>query len=154
MLRRFTVSAYLLGLASATFLCLGQAMGQSAYFSLEGDFNAGADQHDFLFDLSRSVGSGEDLRFMTYTDVGGTNAAGDVIAASSFDSDLRLFDSLDGLRGRAASSRPRCVPLPRSVIGNTRDFDSLIPGSSPGEVVLMLLPCQRPWATTRGLSSC
>jgi hypothetical protein len=54
-------------LASVTFLCLSPAMGQSAYFSLEGDLNTVADQHDFLFDLSRSVGSGEDLRFVTYT---------------------------------------------------------------------------------------
>ena len=76
MQRRFTVSAHLLGLASATFLCLGSAMGQSAYFSLEGDLNTVADQHDFLFDLSRSVFSTEDLRFVTYTWTGGTNAAG------------------------------------------------------------------------------
>jgi hypothetical protein len=27
--------------------------------------------------------------------------------------------------------------LPRGVIGNTRDFDSLIPGSSPGGVALI-----------------
>ena len=40
MQHRLTVSTYLFCLASVTFLCLGQAMGQSAYFSLEGDFNA------------------------------------------------------------------------------------------------------------------
>jgi len=89
-----------------TFLCLSPAMGQSAYFSLEGDLNTVADQHDFLFDLSRSVGSGEDLRFVTYTHSGGTNAAGDVIAASFFDSELHLFDSLDGLRGQDDLSGP------------------------------------------------
>jgi|GEM_PF-3337731 len=106
MKRCFTVSAHLFGLASVTFLCLSPAMGQSAYFSLEGDIPVIGDQHDFLFDLSRSVGSGEDLRFVTYTFSGGTNAAGDVIAASSFDSDLRLFDSLNGLRGQDDESGP------------------------------------------------
>ena len=67
MKRRFTVSAYLFGLVSVTFLCIGSAMGQSAYFSLEGDLDASGDQHDFFLDLSRSVGSAEDLRFDTYT---------------------------------------------------------------------------------------
>ena len=81
-------------LLAGACLTAGPAMGQpKAYFSLEGDFNVGGDQHDFLFDLSRTVGSGEDLRFRTYTWSGGTNAAGDIIAASSFDSVLELFDS-------------------------------------------------------------
>ncbi|KKN67929.1 hypothetical protein LCGC14_0456290 [marine sediment metagenome] len=83
----------------AACLTAGPAMGQSAYFSLEGDFIINADKHDFLFDLTRSVGSGEDLRFRTYHDEGGTNAAGDIIALGSFDPVLELFDSLDASRG-------------------------------------------------------
>ena len=74
MKRYFIISAHLFGLASVTFLCLSPAMGQSAYFSLEGDFNVAADQHDFFFDLSRIVGSTEDLRFVTYASFGGTRS--------------------------------------------------------------------------------
>ena len=106
MKRCFIISAHLFGLASVTFLCLGPAMGQSAYFSLEGNLNTVADQHDFLFDLSRSVDNTEDLRFVTYTYDGGTNAAGDAIAQSFFDSDLRLFDSLNSSRP-SGRDRPR-----------------------------------------------
>ncbi len=80
----------LIVLLVAAFLTAGPAMGQSAYFSLEGDFTINADKHDFLFDLTRSVGSGEDLRFRTYHFSGGTNAAGDTIALGSFDSILEL----------------------------------------------------------------
>ena len=90
-------------LAIATLLVLqGSATyGQSAYFSFEGDIPAVGDQHDFLFDLTRSVGSGEDLRFVTYTNQGGTNAAGDTITQTLFDGDLRLWDSLNVLHGQS-----------------------------------------------------
>ena len=81
------------------WLASGSAMGQSAYFSMEGDFNVAADQHDFLVDLSRTVGTPEDLRFVTYANGGGTNAAGDTIAAGGIDSVLELFDSLNAQRG-------------------------------------------------------
>lgn len=69
------------------------AIGQSAYFSLEGEFNAPGDQHNFYFDLTRPVGSSEVLRFETLASSGGTNAAGDTILPGGIDSVLQLFDS-------------------------------------------------------------
>ncbi|MEO1497014.1 MAG: PEP-CTERM sorting domain-containing protein [Planctomycetota bacterium] len=72
----------------------------SAYFSLEGDFNAAGDEHNFTFDLSRSVTSSEVLRFETFANGGGTNAAGDIIASGGIDSDLRLRDSNNTVIGR------------------------------------------------------
>ena len=65
---------------------------------------APGDEHDFLFDLTRAVGSVEDLRFVGYSQIGGTNAAGDVIAGSNLDTDLSLFDGADALRGRDRTS--------------------------------------------------
>jgi hypothetical protein len=88
-----------LSLASPVF-------AQSAYFSLQGAVNVVGDQHDLFMDLSRSVGSAEDLRFVTYTHTGGTNAAGDVIAASGFITDLSLFDGGGNLRGQDIISGP------------------------------------------------
>ena len=80
------------------------ARGQSAYFSLEGDVNVPLDEYDALFDLTRAVGSGEDLRFRAYTQAGGLNSAGDVIPNSGFDAQLSLFDSANALRGQDLTS--------------------------------------------------
>ena len=75
------------------------AFGQTAYFSLEGDINAVGDQYDFTFDLTRSVGSSEVLRFENFASSGGTNSAGDIIALGGMDSELELFDIGDISRG-------------------------------------------------------
>lgn len=71
------------------------AFGQEAYFSFQGDFNTIADQHDFNFDLTRTVFDTENVQFITFARNGGTNAAGDVIAAdvTGIDSVLDLTDS-------------------------------------------------------------
>ncbi len=71
----------------------GPAVGQSAYFSLTGEFGSLGSLHDFYFDLSRTVGSAEVLRSQTLTSSGGTNAAGDILDPLEFDSVLELFDS-------------------------------------------------------------
>lgn len=68
----------------------GAANGQSAYFSLQGEFDAATDRHDFNFDLTRGVLSGEDLRLLTLASDGGTNAAGSTIASGGIDSVLTL----------------------------------------------------------------
>ena len=94
-------SCVVLGLSLA-----GPACAQSAYFSLQGDVNLVGDQYDFFMDLSRSVGSAEDLRFVTYTHTGGTNAAGDVIAGTGFLSDLSIFDGGGNPRGQDIASGP------------------------------------------------
>ena len=80
--------------------------GQTAYFSLEGDVIAVGDQHEFLLELTRSVGSSENLAFITYTHSGGTNYAGDMIPAGGFDSDLHLYDGLSVLHGQDDESGP------------------------------------------------
>ncbi len=75
------------------------AAAQQAYFSLQGDFIAAGDAHDFNFSLSRTVGSGEDMRFITFAGNGGTNAAGDAITSGGIDSVLELTDSTPVLHG-------------------------------------------------------
>jgi len=102
----FTTKLFVVAAAVAAGTQASHTWAQSAYFSFEGDIPVIGDQHDFLFDLTRSVGSGEDLRFVTYTNSGGTNAAGDTIAATSFDGDLRLWDSLNVLHGQDDQSGP------------------------------------------------
>lgn len=71
----------------------------TAYFSFEGDFNTVGDAVDFNVGLTRSVSSLDDLRFVTYANAGGTNAAGDSIGSGGIDSYLELFDSLNNSRG-------------------------------------------------------
>ncbi|MEO0963795.1 MAG: DVUA0089 family protein [Planctomycetota bacterium] len=72
---------------------------QTAYFSWEGEFATTSDQHNFLFDLSRSVSSSEALRFETFANSGGTNAAGATIDPGGIDSVVELFDSNNASRG-------------------------------------------------------
>ncbi|MEQ8835932.1 MAG: hypothetical protein RID07_03925, partial [Lacipirellulaceae bacterium] len=91
-------------LVSLGFGSAPSVSGQSAYFSLEGGINVPIDEYDAMFDLTRAVGSGEDLRFRAYTQVGGVNSAGDVIPSSGFDGQLSLFDSGNTLRGQDRSS--------------------------------------------------
>lgn len=79
----------------ACILCLvmsWSALAQSAYISLTGDFPTAGDQHECYFDLIRPVGSGEELRFQTYANGGGTNAARRVIPAGGIDSVLELTE--------------------------------------------------------------
>ncbi len=86
----------------AAFLTAGSAMGQAAYFSLEGDLHVTGAEHNFLFALFPFVGSERDLRFRTYHYEGGTNAAGDSIWygwRAGFDPVLELFNSSDASRG-------------------------------------------------------
>lgn len=66
------------------------AHAQQAFFSAQGGIDTAGDQVAFDLDLSRPVTSAEDIRFETFTFSGGTNAAGDTISASSFDSTLNL----------------------------------------------------------------
>ncbi|MEM7627522.1 MAG: hypothetical protein AAF333_18145 [Planctomycetota bacterium] len=68
------------------------ASGQTAYFSLQGDFDAALDRHDFHFDLTRSVPASEDIRFLTLANNGGTNAAGETVGGGGIDSVLTLAD--------------------------------------------------------------
>ena len=77
----------------------GSALGQQAYFSLQGDFPTVGDELDLNFDLF-FVDNSEVLKFETHSYSGGTNAAGDVIAANGFDSNLELFDGIGGSRGQ------------------------------------------------------
>ena len=63
-------------------LSAGAAVGQTAYFSLQGSFPAAEDRHDFNLALSRPVSNAETLRFQTFARSGGTNAAGDSIPPS------------------------------------------------------------------------
>jgi hypothetical protein len=122
---------YRLGRVGCVLLSMSLAdpvVGQSAYFSLEGDVNTVGDQFDFLYDQSRSVGSAEDLRFLTFTHSGGTNAAGDIIAASSYNSFLQLFDGLDALRGQNSADGPGLDALlswPGITAGNPLNPDPL-----------------------------
>jgi T5SS/PEP-CTERM-associated repeat protein len=107
-------------------LCLSistSALARSAYFSLTGDFATVGDQHDLLFDLTRAVGSTEELRFETFANGGGTNAAGDVIASGGIDSVLELFE--------------RIVPVQHGHDDDgsfTVGFDSLLSWSGVAEV--------------------
>src|SRR3990172_916204 len=73
----------------------------TAYISLTGNFANAGDQHDFLFDLSRPVGSSEVLLFQTFASGGGPNAAGDfiVVTPTGIDSVVQMFDSLNVSRG-------------------------------------------------------
>ena len=82
-------------------ICLlaSSASAQTAYFSLEGNLNATTAQHDFLFDLSRSVDSSEVLRFETFANGGGTNAAGDTVASGGINGFLELFTAGGDPRG-------------------------------------------------------
>lgn len=82
----------LLAIAVALAVSPEPTAAQDAYISLVGEFLSAGDQHDFLFDLERSVGSGETLRFETFANGGGTNAAGDLIQSGGIDSVLELFD--------------------------------------------------------------
>jgi T5SS/PEP-CTERM-associated repeat protein len=88
------------GAAAAGLLLVPTAAGGTAYFSLVGNFATAGDQHDFYFDLTRPVGSAEVLRFETFANGGGVNAAGDTIPAGGIDSVLELFDSAAAQRGR------------------------------------------------------
>ncbi|MCA9233139.1 MAG: DVUA0089 family protein, partial [Planctomycetales bacterium] len=69
------------------------ARAQDAYISMFGVFHNPGDQHDFTFDLNRSVSSSETLRFQTFAYAGGTNAAGTTFPGGGIDSVLQLFDS-------------------------------------------------------------
>ena len=69
------------------------AFGQTAYFSLQGEFLNVGDQYDFNFNLSRTVDNTEDVRFTTYASNGGTNSAFDTVGSGGIDSVLDLTDS-------------------------------------------------------------
>ncbi|MEM1027353.1 MAG: PEP-CTERM sorting domain-containing protein [Planctomycetota bacterium] len=82
--------------AVAVLASPGLAAADEAYFSIEGQITAALGRHQVFFDLDRPVGSGENLLFRTFTHSGGTNAAGDTITASGFDSVLDLFNAGGG----------------------------------------------------------
>jgi len=79
----------------------GRAFGQAAYFSFQGNLSTLGAKEDFGINLARSVTNAETLKFQTYSRNGGTNAAGEVIAAnaSGIDSVLELFDGANASRG-------------------------------------------------------
>jgi hypothetical protein len=89
------------GAAVVSGLATSAARGQTAYFSLQGNFATAGDKEDYGFNLSRSVSNAETLRFQTFARAGGTNAAGDVITGSSsgIDSVLQVFDGANASRG-------------------------------------------------------
>lgn len=96
MLSHLRFIAPLFAVALAT---IAPAFGQTAYYSLEGDFATVGDELDVFFNLQRSVDSDEVLRFETFANSGGTNAAGDLIDGGGIDSIIELFDSSDASRG-------------------------------------------------------
>ena len=74
------------------------AQAQEAYFSFTGQIADADDQPLFLLEFARDIAttgnSAENVSFRTWTSAGGTNAAGETIAASSFDSELLFaFDN-------------------------------------------------------------
>ncbi len=95
-----------IGCAILALTVANSVSAQSAYFSCQGVLNAPGDKHDLYFDLSREVGSSENLAFLTFTYAGGINAAGDAIPTSGFDAALGLYDCFNALRGRDDSSGP------------------------------------------------
>ncbi|MEM9353728.1 MAG: hypothetical protein AAGA92_12005 [Planctomycetota bacterium] len=72
---------------------------QVAYYALEGDLNAVGAQHDFFFDLSRSVSSPEVFQFETYANAGGLNFAEIFVASGGIDGFLELFTAAGVSRG-------------------------------------------------------
>ncbi len=97
-------------------------LGQTAFYSLEGNLGAAGGQHDFLINLSRDVSSSEVLRFETFANNGGTNAAGSPVFSLGIDSVLQLLDSSNASRGINDNFNP----------SNPSDGDSLL--SWPGVV--------------------
>ncbi len=82
------------GVWAAVAITAGSASAQTAYFSLEGDFNTAGDQLDFSVDVNwGNVSSADDLGFQTLADNGGTNRAGDTVASGGIDSILELLNS-------------------------------------------------------------
>lgn len=84
MLRLLAVVASFSMVSSAVY-------AQRAYFSFEGTIPNANAEVDFEFDLTRAISKPEFFRFETDSWAGGTNAAGDVIPAAGFDSELELF---------------------------------------------------------------
>lgn len=89
---RLLLTTFAATLLAAVFLP-APAFGQTAYFSVAGDFGTAGDELEVLFNLTRSVSDSETLRFETFASSGGTNAAGNMIADGPGDSVLRLLDS-------------------------------------------------------------
>ncbi len=86
MLKASTLAAITMAVSSAS-----SSYGQTAYFSLQGSFPALGDKHEFGINLSSGVTSAETFKFVTYTNLGGTNSAGDTIGfAGGIDSFLEL----------------------------------------------------------------
>jgi T5SS/PEP-CTERM-associated repeat protein len=82
--------------AAAGILVLAQQNGagaQDLFYSLEGAFTSSADEHRFFVSVPAGLASFDETRFLTWHHGGGTNLAGDAIAAGSFDPKLRLLDS-------------------------------------------------------------
>ncbi|MEM9353442.1 MAG: hypothetical protein AAGA92_10555 [Planctomycetota bacterium] len=82
--------AFLLAVALAT---IAPVFGQTAYYSLEGNFTASSNQVNLPFNLSSPVSSSETLRFQTYANAGGVNAAGNTIVTGGIDSLLVLAEN-------------------------------------------------------------
>ena len=132
---QLTVSTILLILSAVVTL---QAHAQTAFFSLEGNFNIEGDQIGFDISLSRQVDFDELISFETFASDGGTNSAGDVILDGGGDSELSVrngsgtiaadddssvgrFDSLLTM-SEGDSPLPSPFPSGRYVVGVT-DFD-------------------------------
>ena len=77
--------------ATVAVTLASSTMAQDAYFSIEGTGDMGR----FDLNLANSVGSSQTLRFETFHHSGGVNAAGDTIAAGSFNPGLVLADSTE-----------------------------------------------------------
>ena len=78
------------------FLTASGAFAQDLYYSLEGEFAAGSDVQQFLFDVDNGVPSFADVRLRTWHHGGiADNFAGDAIPAGGFDPTLRLLNGAD-----------------------------------------------------------
>ena len=87
----FTTAALL-----AAALVAPAAWGQQAYFSFEGDLLTAGDTQTVSLDVLRNVSDTETFFIQTFTGGGGTNAAGDVIVGSGFDSVISLNEVFGG----------------------------------------------------------
>ena len=87
---RVGMGAPLVRVAWAVVACMFvvSTVGQTAYFSTQGEITAASGEHDFFVTLDRNVGSADALAFFTQTHQGGTNSAGDAVPATGFDAVL------------------------------------------------------------------
>lgn len=93
---RHSVIVWVIALLVILWFCrvIGAA---TAYYSATGAFTNGTETQSFLFNLNSTLRSGASFTLRTWHYGGGTNAAGDTIAAGGFDPILRLYNDTPAL---------------------------------------------------------